>query len=167
MQYLGTQLVKIHKTWLIDERSECDVAERDKVAITMSHDNPWVFLLHYLKTKTESTFWNNDEESWCPTSWETPIFDIFRLTCFRPKLIFSSTQFLWEINFYINFNDKFLLLLFFKIFLYFDVGVSAPEYLYSSIFISCEKKPKRDPFIPLGNQSNTQRMASAPPRSRF
>jgi hypothetical protein len=55
VQYLGTQLVKIHKTWLIDERSECDVAERDKVAITMSHDNPWVFLL-YLKTKKESTF---------------------------------------------------------------------------------------------------------------
>jgi hypothetical protein len=56
VQYLGTQLVKIHKTWLIDERSECDVAERDKVAITMSHDNPWVFLLYYLKTKKESTF---------------------------------------------------------------------------------------------------------------
>lgn len=70
-----------------------------------------------------------------------PQFSIFfGWLVFRPKLIFSSTQFLWEINFYINFNDKFLLLLFFKIFLYFDVGVSAPEYLYSSIFISCEKK---------------------------
>ena len=83
---------------------------------------------------------------------------------FSVDLVQSETNFLlrsfYEIsNFYIHKFQWQIVVIF-----YFDVGVSsAPEYLYSSIFISYEQ---RDQFIPLGNQSYT-RMASAPPRSRF